>query len=469
MKIFKYVLACLLCLSTQLWSIEIPDTFAGNQFSDFLNTFNSGDREKFQKFYDHYKNPSEHKVDQELQFFHRTGGFTLKKIEESTLTKFSALVQEKNSDQFVQLDIEVEANPPYFITQLNVNAVPTPVEFKIERMTEDKAIAAMQIKIDQLAEQDKFSGSVLIAKNGKSIFEKSVGFANIERKIPNNLNTKFNLGSMNKMFTAVAIAQLAQQQKLNFEDPIGKYLTEYPNPEVAKVTIHQLLTHTGGTGDIFGPEYEKNIEKLKAPKDYIALYGHRPIEFQPGSRFGYSNYGFVLLGAIIEKISGESYYDYISKYIYLPAGMTSSGSYWKTEEIPNMAIGYTRSENSDLKNNYTFLPMRGSPAGGGYSTVEDLVRFANALLSYKLLNADYTNLVTAGKIDEQDNTKYAYGFEDNFENGVRWFGHNGGAPGINSALKIYPISGYIIAVMGNLDSPAASRVADFIGARLPAK
>jgi CubicO group peptidase (beta-lactamase class C family) len=373
-----------------------------------------------------------------------TGGFILKKVEESTLTKFSALVQEKSSDQFARLDIEVDANPPYFITQLNVNAVATPEEFQIERMTENQAIAATQNKIDQLAKQDKFSGSVLIAKNGKSIFEKSVGFANIERRIPNNLNTKFNLGSMNKMFTAVAIAQLAQQQKLNFEDQIGKYLTDYPDQDVAKVTIHQLLTHTGGTGDIFGPEFEKNIEKLKEPKDYIALYGHRPIEFQPGSRFGYSNYGFVLLGAIIEKISGKNYYDYIRDHIYQPAGMTSSGSYWKTEEISNMAIGYTRLENSDLKNNYTFLPMRGSPAGGGYSTVEDLIRFANALLSHKLLNADYTDLVTTGKVHEQDSTKYAYGFEDHFKDGIRWFGHDGGAPGINSSLKIYPISGYIV-------------------------
>jgi CubicO group peptidase (beta-lactamase class C family) len=469
MKIYKCVLACLLYLSTQLCSIEIPDTFAGDQFSAFLSTFNSGDREKFQEFQHHYKNPSEHEVDQELHFFHMTDGFILKKIEESTLIKFSALVQEKSSDHFFRLNIEVEANPPYSIIKLKISAVETPVEFKIERMTENQAIAATRSKIDQLAEQGKFSGSILIAKYDKSIFEKSVGFANIECKIPNNLDTKFNLGSMNKMFTAVAIAQLAQQDKLNFKGPIGKYLSDYPNPEIAKVTIHQLLTHTGGTGDIFGPDYEKNIEKLKEPKDYISLYSNRPPEFQPGSRFGYSNYGFVLLGAIVEKISGKNYYDYIREHIYQPAGMTSSGSYWKTEEIPNMAIGYTRKDGSDLKNNYAFLPMRGSSAGGGYSTVEDLVGFAKALLSHKLLNADYTDLVTTGKVDTQDSTQYAYGFEDHLENGVRWFGHSGGAPGINSTLRIYPRSGYIIAVMGNFDSPAADRIAGFIGARLPAK
>lgn len=469
MKLYKHILVYILCLSTQLWSVEIPDTFAGHQFSAFLNTFNSGDREKFQEFQHHYKNPSEHEVDQDLQFFNMTDGFILKKIEGSTLTKFLAIVQEKSADHFFRLNIEVEANPPYSIIQLKISAIETPAEFKMERMNENQAIAAARYRIDQLVEQGKFSGSISVAKNEKSIFEKSAGFANIEGKIPNNLDTKFNLGSMNKMFTAVAIAQLAQQEKLNFKDPIGKYLSDYSNSEIAKVTIHQLLTHTGGTGDIFGPDYEKNIEKLKEPKDYVSLYSHRPPEFQPGSRFGYSNYGFVLLGAIVEKVSGKNYYDYIRKHIYQPAGMTSSGSYWKTEEIPNMAIGYTRMDGSDLKSNYAFLPMRGSPAGGGYSTVEDLVRFARALLSHKLLNADYTDLITTGKIDTQGSTQYAYGFEDHLENGVRWFGHSGGAPGINSTLRIYPKSGYIIAVMGNFDSPAADRIAEFIGARLPAK
>jgi CubicO group peptidase (beta-lactamase class C family) len=269
-----------------------------------------------------------------------------------------------------------------------------------------------------------------------------------------------------QMFTAVAIAQLAQLEKLNFKDPISQHISDYPNPEIGKVTIHQLLIHTGGTGDIFGPEYEKNIEKLKEPKDYIALYGYRLPEFQPGSRYKYSNFGYVLLGAIIEKISGKNYYDYICKNIYQPAGMTSSGSYWKTEEIPNIAKGYTRTEGSDLKDNYAFLPMRGSPAGGGYSSVGDLVRFANALLSHKLLNRDFTEIVTTGKIERQESVQYAYGFEDHFESGVRWFGHSGGAPGINSTLRIYPILGYIIAVMGNLDVPAANNVAEYIAASL---
>lgn len=339
---------------------------------------------------------------------------------------------------------------------------------KAERMDESQAIEALQQRIKALVDEGKFSGSVLITKNGKPIFSHSSGYSSIDAKTLNRIETKFNLGSMNKMFTAIAISQLAEQGKLNFSDSIKKYLPDYPNPDFASVTIDQLLTHTGGTGDIFGPEYKANIDTLNEPRDYITLYGTRPLEFEPGTQWRYSNYGFVLLGAIIEEVSGQNYYDYIQEHIYCPAGMSSSGSYWKTQETENLAIGYTV-DGSSLKNNYDFIPMRGSPAGGGYSTAEDLQKFANALLSYKLLSANFTNLVTTGKIAIQGSEKYAYGFFDVLEDGIRRFGHSGGAPGINSSLRIYPSSGYVVVVMGNFDPPAADRVANFIGLRLPMK
>jgi CubicO group peptidase (beta-lactamase class C family) len=220
-------------------------------------------------------------------------------------------------------------------------------------------------------------------------------------------------------------------------------------------------------GDIFTPEYDANIAKLNEPKDYIALYGKRPPEFEPGTKWDYSNYGMVVAGAIVERVSGMSYYDYIRKNIYQPAGMIGSDSYWKNKPTPNLAKGYA-SEDGPLHENLAWLPMRGSPAGGGYSTCEDLLRFATALTGHKLLDADHTNLVTTGKPGTPDE-RYGYGFGISNEGGVRSFGHGGGAPGINSDLKIFPASGYVVVVMGNYDPPAASRLSDFIGARLPAK
>lgn len=151
-------------------------------------------------------------------------------------------------------------------------------------MIESQKIQAFREQIDLQLKQENFSGSILVAGNGIPIYLGVKGFADYDKSILNHIDTKYNLGSMNKMLTAIAIAQLAQEGRLNFCDSLTKYLTDYPNHEFEQVTIHHLLTHTGGTGDIFGPDYEKNIERLRAPKDYITLYGNRSLEFKPGSK-----------------------------------------------------------------------------------------------------------------------------------------------------------------------------------------
>jgi CubicO group peptidase (beta-lactamase class C family) len=273
---------------------------------------------------------------------------------------------------------------------------------------------------------------------------------------------------MNKMFTATAVLQLAQAGKLKLTDPLGKYLTDYPNKDMAaKVTVHQLLTHTGGTGDIFGPEFDKNRLTLRALNDYVALYGKRAPEFEPGARFAYSNYGYILLGVLVERVTGQSYYEYVRQHVFKPAGMTRTDSLPEEEPVEGRAKGYMQQDGKWAPNTNT-LPVRGTSAGGGYSTVTDLVAFANALMEHKLLNVEYTKLLTTGKVEGgPGGGKYAYGFSDTTADGVRWVGHGGGAPGMNGDLKFSPESGYIVAVLSNLDPPAASRVSDFIALRLP--
>src|SRR5215469_5311047 len=195
-------------------------------------------------------------------------------------------------------------------------------------------------------------------------------------KTPNQPNTQFRIGSMNKMFTAVSIMQLVQAGKIQLSDPLGKFLPDYANKDVAsKVTIESLLTHTGGTGDIFGPDFDAHRLELRTLEDYVKLYGNRAPQFEPGSRWEYSNYGFILLGAVIEKVSGQSYYDYVREHVYEPAGMTSSGSEPENEALPQRSIGYTRMGANRLHPNTDTLPYRGTSAGGGYSTVQDLVNF----------------------------------------------------------------------------------------------
>ncbi|HLI94869.1 MAG TPA: serine hydrolase domain-containing protein, partial [Candidatus Baltobacteraceae bacterium] len=316
---------------------------------------------------------------------------------------------------------------------------------------------------------DRFAGSVLVAKNGASIFEQAYGMADRAKRIPNNLDTEFRIGSMNKMFTATAIMQLGQAGKIDLDKPFGAYLKDYPNKAMAaSVTIRELLTHTGGTGDIFGPEFDKNRLKLRTLQDYVNLYGTRPVRFKPGSKFEYSNYGFILLGVVIEKVSGESYYDYVRDRIYATAGMTQTGSEPEDIAVPNRSVGYMAAPNGGWQPNTDTLPYRGTSAGGGYSTVGDLLKFANALAAHKLLNAKYTEMMTTGKVAMgPSGIKYGFGFGDRVINGTRCFGHNGGAPGMNGDLEICPGSGYVIAVLSNLDPPAAGRIADFITNRLP--
>jgi CubicO group peptidase (beta-lactamase class C family) len=282
------------------------------------------------------------------------------------------------------------------------------------------------------------------------------------------------------------VGQLIQAGRVHPAAPVGAYLADYPNRDVAtKVTIHHLLTHTGGTGDIFGPQFNAKRAELKTIGDYVTLYGARGLDFEPGSQWRYSNYGFMLLGAIVEKVSGKTYYDYVREHVFVPAGMTATDSEPESEAVPNRSIGYTKtprppapglppvaptSDPRAWRPNTDTLPYRGTSAGGGYSTAGDLVRFANALLANKLLDAKHTELVTTGKVDlpgGMGGGRYGYGFQDQVAGDTRWIGHGGGAPGMNGELIIYPRSGYIIVALANLDPPAASRQAQFIGNRLP--
>jgi CubicO group peptidase (beta-lactamase class C family) len=268
---------------------------------------------------------------------------------------------------------------------------------------------------------------------------------------------------MNKMFTATATLQLVDAGKLALDDPIGKHLSDYPNKDVAsKVTVRHLLTHTGGTGDIFGPAFTKNRLALREHSDYVKLYGSRALTHEPGAQHRYSNYGYILLGVVIERVSGMSYYDYVRARVFQPAGMKSTDSLPETENVLNRSMGYMR-RNAAWVSNADTLPWRGTAAGGGYSTVDDLFRFAQALESGTLTSK--TMLAEATKPQAQ---QYGYGFDVQGEGSLRSYGHGGGAPGMNGELRVFPQLGYVLVGLSNLDPPVASRAVDFFALRMPA-
>jgi D-alanyl-D-alanine carboxypeptidase len=347
-------------------------------------------------------------------------------------------------------------------------ATPRPssaVDLVLHRITQAQALAALTANAAERARVDEFAGAVLVARHGKVLLQDAWGRADRKAGAVNTPATRFRIGSMNKMFTAVATLQLVEAHKLALDDPIGQHLPGYPNKEVAaKVTLRHLLTHTGGTGDIFGPEFEDHRLQLREHRDYLKLYGSRGLTHQPGARFEYSNYGFVLLGALIEQVSGMSYYDYVDDHVFHPAGMQSTGSLPESVEVPNRAVGYMRPSPSGggwVPNTDT-LPWRGTAAGGGYSTVGDLLRFAQALESGTLISE--ATLAEATRPHQQ---QYGYGFDVQGQGRLGSYGHGGGAPGMNGELRIFPELGYVVVSLSNLDPPAASELVEFFTRRMP--
>jgi CubicO group peptidase (beta-lactamase class C family) len=467
---FGFLLLCGLALA----QVKLPDTAPARLMQGWLDTFNAGNVELRTKFIaDHYAESvrdgatPEQMARRMLQFREVVGGgFDLYNVPESSDTVIKAILREKNGFGWATMVLRVDPAKPEIITSIDLDQAPPPAEAHPAR--EDAA--ALSKDVDQLltkfTAEDKFSGVVLLAKGGRPFFQKAYGFADRDKKVLNNVDTKFRIGSMNKMFTSVAIAQLVEQGKLKYTDTLAKVLPDYPNKEAAaKITVHQLLTHTSGLGDYFGDEFDKKKDSLRDLKDYLQFFAAKPLLFEPGDHFEYSNAGMLVAGLVVEKVSGQNYFDYVREHIYKPAGMKDSDSYEKTEPQPNQSKGYMK-EDGKWVSNYGSLPLMGSSAGGGDSTAPDLLRFDQALHAHKLLTPELTNLITTGKVQAGPRRKYAYGFEEALEDGKRVVGHGGGAPGMNCNLSMFWDSGYTVIVMSNFSPPIAGQVSQYIEERI---
>ncbi|MGA8029831.1 MAG: serine hydrolase domain-containing protein [Bryobacteraceae bacterium] len=275
---------------------------AARQLTSWLAAFDGADWNAYLAFVQKNFAAQPDPMFQSLQFREQTGGFDFKKLEAETPLEVTALIQERDSDLLARIVVEVEPAEPHRIRTLQTELIARPPDMAIPHLAERELIARLRDRIQSAVSADKFAGAVLVAKNGHPIFAQAYGLADRAHHIPNTLQTRFRIGSMNKMSTAVATLQLAKLGKLKLDDPLGKYLTGYPNKELAsKVTIRQLLSHTGGTGDFFGPEFETHRLELHTHEDYVKLFGSRPVRFEPGSRWEYSNYGFLILGAVIDR------------------------------------------------------------------------------------------------------------------------------------------------------------------------
>jgi CubicO group peptidase (beta-lactamase class C family) len=386
------------------------------------------------------------------------GEVTVETVQPLARTECRLVLRSGQSGEPRGMRVAVDPAPPHRIRTISVgpSAAPPAVADDVS----DAGIAgALGGLLDRMCENDGFSGTVMVARDGLALFQRACGLANRADRIPMRIDTKLNLGSMNKMITAVAIAQLVEAGKLAFDDPVGKHLPEYPNADVAtKVRIHHLLTHTSGLGSFFRDEFQNaSRTRFRTVRDFMGLVEKETLAFEPGARWQYSNSGFLLLGAIVEKVSGGSYFDYVRQRIYQPAGMLDTDAYEMDEPVPNLAIGYVRDRDqpSRWRNNLFMHVIKGGPAGGGFSTVGDLVRFAEALRHGKLVRENTWKLIASAK-PELNSPDYGYGFGVSGDGDM--VGHTGGFPGISAQLAVYPKSGYAIAALSNYGAPATAIV-----------
>jgi CubicO group peptidase (beta-lactamase class C family) len=402
-------------------------------------------------------------------------GVELVGIKETGPTSAEARLKSKLTGSQWLLIVRTEADAPNRIAGLGLRpAPPEPGAPATKKMTDAEMAKELDAFMQKLAGADLFSGAVLLAKDGKPIYQKAFGTANKDFNAPNRIDTKFNLGSMNKMFTAVAIAQLVERGKLSFDDPLSKFLPDFPDKDSAeKIKIKQILTHTAGLGGYFSMKFIQSSRDLyHTVDDMMKLAREEKLLFEPGSKWQYSNTGFLVLGAVVEKVSGQSYYDYVRENIYRPAGMINSDCYELDHVNPNLAVGYEKEYTDNgivFRNNIFSHVLRGGPQGGGYSTVEDLLKFDVALRSGKLVGKEYVKLLLSAK-PELKSPQYGYGFQIDTEHQIA--GHSGGFLGISSNLDMFLGNGYTAVVMSNYGQgsfPVSDKIQQMVLSGQPAQ
>ena len=425
---------------------------------ELVRVMNTGDRAAIRGFVDQrFVNdgpngvPAAERVNRFSRLASIFGNLTVRSVDTSRPSETSVLVQSGRTEAWRRLTVFLDNGTPPRILRVGIAPAVAP-DVATRRLTDTEVVEQLKAYVERMASRDVFSGTVLLAKAGKPLYRAAFGEANKDFGVRNTIDTKFNLGSMNKMFTAVAVMQLVEAGKLTLDDTLGKFLKAGAmRPDVlSKVRVKHLLTHTSGLGSYFSQEWDRQSRALyRSVDDWMGLVKEESLQFEPGTRWSYSNTGMLVLGKVIEVASGKDYFAYIRERVTGPAGMTNTDAYELDRVNKNLAVGYEPEQTPrgvEYRNNVFMHVIRGGPAGGGYSTVDDLTRFAEALKSGKLVSTESFRMLTTPK-PELSSPEYGFGF--GVEMGGKIVGHSGGFPGINSQLDIYIGDDYTMAVMSN--------------------
>jgi D-alanyl-D-alanine carboxypeptidase len=446
----------------------LPSTPAGRLAAGWLAVFNSGDVEAMRAFTARVVTPEDlvrRPMEQRLATYRRMkddlGTLTIAGILDDDPARLTALATTSAGER-VAITFETRAGAPAFLAGIRIEEAGdgedalTPPEAAGPPLGEDALRDSVDAFLARPGDGGPFSGVVHAVRGDRVLYSRAFGLADRAAGTPNTLETRFNLGSINKLFTTVAIAQLAAAGKLGLDDRLSRHLPDYPRAVADRITIRHLVEHRSGLGDFFGPGYDADPARLLSLADFVPLFRDAPLRFEPGTDRAYSNAGFILLGLVIEKVSGLAYDDYMARHVFAPAGMTATGPSTRTPAVPGMATGYTRragrghggTADAPERPNTESLPGRSTSAGGGYSTAGDLVKFAHALREGRLVPAAFIPWTLGGDPPVADGPPPRSAGD---------VGVAGGAPGLNATLHLSMDQDLVLVVLANQDPPAAER------------
>ncbi len=424
----KRLLVVFFVLLPSLWASDVlPSTPNGQLVRQYLDAFNGGET-AMRAFME--KAPTATPIDERMARYRRMkadlGTLTPVRFVGEDDASLQVIVRNAAGDELSLTADDRRRQPDkIMIAGLRLEPVDNDAPQKPSGPPEEEAKVFREVQdlVGQKAKAGQFSGTVLIARRSDILWQGAYGFANREAHIPNQADTRFDVGSIAKSFTRVAIGQLLEQGKLKLTDKVGVYLPSYPNQAVREqVTIEELLDMRSGISDFFGEKFRlAPKDGIRTLHDYLPFFASDPLQFPPGTQQKYSNGGYIVLGLIIESITGQSYYDYVQKNIFERAGMRDSAFAFRNSGDPKQAIGYTtmsdagkESSTEERHPNLALMPARGSSAGSAQSTAADLLLYVEALSAGKLISA-----ATIEKLDLHPDG----------------MGIAGGAPGLNAAAR----------------------------------
>ena len=391
-----------------------------------------------------------------LDLHRRSAGFDLVRVATVDDSGAVAVVHNKLTGDEQALSVKIEPQAPHRITGATILLAsagaylsPPPVVAQ----SEQAQLQQIGSYLERLGNADVFSGVVVIARDGKPVLSQAYGYADRDKKIANTVDTLFLLGSMNKLFTGLAIGQLVEQGKLSYEDPLSKFVPDFPDSESAKrIKIKHLLSHTSGLGSYWTPAFFSSLDRLRTVQSILDVADKDAPEFEPGTSWRYSNTGFQLLGRVIEVVTGEDYYEYMRKNVFAPAGVTNDLFPNYDRDGVKMAHPYEiefEGERLHYTNEAATSPRRGGPAGGGVASAIDLIKLDNAIRAGLLVKPDTWRLHASPK-PELGSPQYGYGVSIGARMAKRpLLGHGGNAPGQCTEFGPLTDTPYTIVILSN--------------------